>query len=176
MELSISRSSSSWADQVEEELELRRQHKRISKQITKQKKREAKLGRQIFIGGLDFSDIELLNTPIKNKFLIRDQRRENILKICGQFGEMEETIVNWKERYIFVLYKEKECAEKAITILSSFDERRRISKEIEEKLRSTGVSKNSAFIKSVPKSNYYIRWPHSISSSQDQSSIPSNSA
>ena len=47
-----------------------------------------------------------------NKIAIRDRRRELILNMFTQFGEISETRTHWKKKYLFVVVKNPESAQK----------------------------------------------------------------
>jgi len=167
--------STSWADMVDEEenrMNKKKEKEKRAKRIQKKKRKEnkdrlseeevegdeiSKYGKEIFVGGLKFDDLDLIYST-KERFKSRDERRKRICSMFERYGEVMQLRTNWTKGFIFVVFREQVNAQKVMNLLSKFEERELLSKVIESELISDGKSK-----KATPRPNYYLRWPHNYS-------------
>jgi len=154
----------SWADLVEqEEMEKKKQKKKAKRERKLEKLREAtkrdeifELGREIFVGNLDFEDIFEKRLKTSLLYQLIQERRNQILELFSLFGEVSFIRTHWTKRYLFVLFKERKSAEKCMSILTNYQERRNLIKKIAKNLKEKDKSPLAA-----PRPNFYLRWPKS---------------
>jgi hypothetical protein len=152
-------SSPSWADVVEH-AHLVKKIQKAEKLKRKKKKQNGKkkikpedhIGRMVFVGNLDFSDLEC-----GKMFKFRDiisERRAQFLSMCEKFGKIHNIETHWKKKFLFVTYEDAESAKTLVDSLASFEQRLQYCKETKVYLKSIGVT-----TKAAPKPNFYVRWP-----------------
>lgn len=113
----------------------------------------SKAGKEIFIGNLDFSDLESV-WPVKLRFNLRDERRKRILDLISSLGDVIEIRTLWKRGCAFVVFRDTSQAESTIVKLSNYDERKKLCKDIQKKLKEDGISE-----KATPRPSFYSRYP-----------------
>jgi hypothetical protein len=107
-----------WADKVEQMDNVKR-IKKTSK--NKERKKTVHNGFEIFVGGLHFEDLDTLNAKTSVRFRLRDERRAKFVSMFDRFGEVLEVRSHWTKRFLFVVFKDEEVAEKVVQLLNSHE-------------------------------------------------------
>eukprot|EP01114_Cavostelium_apophysatum_P005192 TRINITY_DN1592_c0_g1_i1.p1 TRINITY_DN1592_c0_g1~~TRINITY_DN1592_c0_g1_i1.p1 ORF type:complete len:205 (-),score=50.10 TRINITY_DN1592_c0_g1_i1:37-651(-) len=161
-----------WFVLMEEEMERYKKLERErlkSKRIEKAKRKENEgmnseemlegdginsYGRELFIGGLDFSDLDAIKLP-KQRFATRDQRRQLLLGMFSLFGKVVQVKTHWTKGFFLVIFQEPHEAIKAFETLSQHKERSKITNQ----MRKTLKKDRKGWMAAPPPSSYYVRWP-----------------
>jgi hypothetical protein len=154
--------SLSWADIVElDEAEKKRKLKKAKKlqkfaKLREQTKRDpgGEVGREVFVGNIEFDDLKNLNVKAKVLYNLIEKRRELLMDIFKSFGQVTFVRPYWNKQYLFVIFQEPAGAERCIATLKEYENRLKLIKQMRKTLKTQSLSPLAA-----PKPSFYVRWP-----------------
>jgi len=127
--------------------------------ITTTPKPPADDDRKLFVGGLNFKDLENKDKyPTLSPAASLEAKYDRIkhyFALFEQFGPVakkKDYILT--KRHCFIIYETKESCDKALATLSNFEERQRICREFKEKILQTSGKQAKA---QVPTPHFYVR-------------------
>jgi len=107
---------------------------------------------RLFVGGMNWTDLKG-----QNYTKILALRRRQLLKILETFGKVFAYQFHWKRGYIHVNFVDSESAEKALSTLEVFENRKKICSKLRKKVKWNPAG-------SLPP-NFYIRYARCDSAS-----------
>jgi RNA recognition motif-containing protein len=84
----------------------------------------------------------------------RQKRWDRLRAVLASFGPITRIKEHWDRHFVFVVYEEREHAEKAMEVLSSWDERVKIVTAIRKQLLDEAQP-----LVYTPTPDFYLRWP-----------------
>jgi len=112
---------------------------------------------KLFVGGLTWDDIQKkykVTDPAKRKEIIA-VRLKHLWTLFESFGTvLEKKDFVASKQHCFIIYEDTASLEKALSTLSSFEERKRLTLEIRQKIVAA-IGKDAAVY--APSSHFYVR-------------------
>jgi len=122
----------------------------MNKKTTCNVKRES---RKVFVGGIDFSDMEAQPDVVR----LKQKRIQKLYSLFRRLGRIDNIQPHWNEGYCHVIYKTQKIALRVCDKLCDYQARKKFMKQIKLELVKEGENP-----KAVPMPTFYIRRPRTL--------------